>query len=111
MIDQETIDSINQLAVAARDREICGVVDDYLWVHPIKNVARAGEDFVFSRQEYGQVLSRLQESGRKILCVYHSHLHNSTSPTPSDLKGMLACKYDYLIVNGNTYTYVRCPHE
>lgn len=87
--------------------EICGVVDTQFRIHPVTNVAKDVHScFVFARQEYFAVVKSLQQTGDKIICVYHSHPNGDVTPSEADKAFTKRSGIPQLIVSTNTYTLV-----
>jgi proteasome lid subunit RPN8/RPN11 len=84
-----------RLAEAAPDREICGLVvsgvDGAAEAWPLPNrAADRRRGFALGPEELLRALRRLDEEGRALLAVYHSHLAGGAELSGRDLAGALA---------------------
>jgi proteasome lid subunit RPN8/RPN11 len=101
------LEQIQLLAKQSPHQEVCGIIDDALYIHPITNVAKHGLTcFVFSRKEYFTLLNTLQKEGRRVLCVYHSHPSGNVEASKADIEFTKRSGLPQLIVTPTAYRII-----
>lgn len=100
------ISALQELARKSPRREVCGLIDSDLNIIPITNVSINSGDFVFDRREYFTALSDIEQTGKHVAAVYHSHPFSSATPTKQDLECQKRLKKHFIIVTINSYRWV-----
>lgn len=102
MIPLDLVVKIQNLA-SKSNREICGAVDNLFNLYPIKNVAKASNEFILDKFEYLRLLNTLKQQNRHVIVIFHSHLDGDITPSKCDLEAVKRLKIPYLIVSKNKY--------
>jgi proteasome lid subunit RPN8/RPN11 len=103
-IGQDNLKRLVDLAVAAPDREICGLLfgslDRIEHAEPADNVAlESGDSFEIDPRALFAALRAERAGGRRLIGHYHSHPNGSAIPSARDLAAAEPGRY-WLILGG-----------
>lgn len=102
---RETIQTLQQMTADSPYKEICGILSGSDIIS-ISNRSPRPNAFVMDRGEYYTHMNILQQSGRPVTAIYHSHTAGSPAPTVEDLQCQQRLKLDFLIVTSTSYRWI-----